>query len=71
MSPYAVTRPLRVNVTAYPSKRVLWTLVVVPEAQTCHVDGLVEGDLQSVRLPLCVGNQPHVLVLCCDVHTIY
>ena len=54
----------------YPSVRVLWTLVVVPQAQSAHLDVSREVHLQQVLLSRREWDHPHVFVASRDVRTV-
>ena len=55
----------------YPTVRVLRAFIVVPEAQARDVDRVGELDPQPVVLALRVGDEPHVLVVHRDVHSVH
>ena len=40
------------NVGAYPSVRVFWTFVVVPQPQSAHLDSLREAHFKNVILEI-------------------
>lgn len=59
------------DIVPHPSIRVLWGLVVVPDAQSSDGLSLVEDNGQSVGLSIGERDQPHVLVISCYVVAVY
>lgn len=55
----------------HPSVRVLRGLVVVPDTESSDGLGLVEGNVQGVRLSIGERDQPHVLVISGNVVAVY
>lgn len=55
----------------YPSIGILWRFIIVPEAKPCNTFNFIKMDCEQMIFSKREGNEPHMVILYCDISPIY
>lgn len=55
----------------YPSIGILRRFIIVPEAKPCNTFNFIKMDCEQMIFSKREGNEPHMVILYCDISPIY
>lgn len=55
----------------YPSIGILWRFIIVPKAKPCNIFNFIKMDCEQMIFSKREGNEPHMVILSCDISPIY